>query len=65
MIAVNVNTDLFGRGTAIPDQGAMPKPKPPIEEEVASRGLFGLFGAREDRQAPLARDREPARAFRP
>jgi NTE family protein len=44
VIAVNVNTDMFGRGTAIPDQGAAPEPEPPIEEEVASRGLFGLFG---------------------
>ncbi len=45
VIAVNVNTDMFGRGTAIPDQGAAPPPEPPIEEEVASRGLFGLFGS--------------------
>ena len=46
VIAVNVNTDMFGRGTAIPDQGLVPvpEPEPPIEEEVASRGLFGLFG---------------------
>jgi NTE family protein len=43
VIAVNVNTDLFGRGTAVPDLGG--GPEPPIEEEVASRGLFGLFGA--------------------
>jgi NTE family protein len=43
VIAVNVNTDMFGRGTAIPDQGAMPQP--PVEEEAASGGLFGLFGA--------------------
>ena len=42
VIAVNVNTDMFGRGAAIPDQGAS---EPPIEEEVASRGLFGLFGS--------------------
>jgi len=43
---VNVNTDMFGRGTTIPDQGVVPvqEPEPPIEEEVASRGLFGLFG---------------------
>jgi len=46
VIAVNVNTDMFGRGTTIPDQGVVPvqEPEPPIEEEVASRGLFGLFG---------------------
>jgi len=43
VIAVNVNTDLFGRGTAIPDQGAVAAP--PIEEEVANRGIFGIFGA--------------------
>jgi NTE family protein len=42
VIAVNVNTDLFGRGTAVPDQGAI---EPPIEEEVATRSLFGLFSA--------------------
>ena len=49
VIAVNVNTDMFGRGTTIPDQGGVPVPvpdtEPPIEEEVASRGLFGLFGS--------------------
>jgi NTE family protein len=43
VIAVNVNTDLFGRGTTIQD-GA-PESEPPIEEEVASRGMLGLFGA--------------------
>jgi NTE family protein len=43
VIAVNVNTDLFGRGTAVPDVG--PMPQPPTEEEVASGGLFGLLGA--------------------
>ena len=43
VIAVNVNTDLFGRGTTMPDLGD--EPEPSIEEEVASRGLFGLFGA--------------------
>ena len=35
VIAVNVNTDLFGRGTAVPDLGT--EPEPSIEEEVASR----------------------------
>src|SRR5258707_1228004 len=34
VIAVNVNTDLFGRGTAIPDQGAV-APEPPTEDEAA------------------------------
>jgi len=42
VIAVNVNTDLFGRGTAVPDQGAA---EPPIEDEVASRSLLGLFSS--------------------
>jgi NTE family protein len=42
VIAVNVNTDMFGRGTTVPDQGA--EPEPPIEEEVQKSGLFGLFG---------------------
>jgi len=41
VIAVNVNTDMFGRGTAIPDQGAAVEP--PIEEEAASHGIFGIF----------------------
>ena len=43
VIAVNVNTDLFGRGTTVPDFGNAPEP--PIEEEVASRGLFGMFAS--------------------
>ena len=42
VIAVNLNTDMFGRGAAIPDQGTS---EPPIEEEVARHGLFGMFGA--------------------
>jgi NTE family protein len=45
VIAVNVNGDMFGRGTTIHDHGASRKPEVPIEEEVASRGLLGLFGA--------------------
>ena len=44
VIAVNVNTDLFGRGTTIQDYGAA-EAEPPIEEEVVSRGLLGIFGA--------------------
>ncbi|MEJ0076205.1 MAG: patatin-like phospholipase family protein [Alphaproteobacteria bacterium] len=44
VIAVNVNTDLFGRGTTIQDYGAAGA-EPPIEEEAASHGLLGLFGA--------------------
>jgi NTE family protein len=45
VIAVNVNTDLFGRGTTIHDHGAEAKDETPIEEEVASRGMLGRFGA--------------------
>jgi NTE family protein len=45
IIAVNVNTDLFGRGTAVPGQGDSGE-QPPMEEEVVSRGLFGLFNER-------------------
>src|SRR6185312_3967609 len=38
-------TDLFGRGTTIHDHGADPESEaPPIEEEVANRGLLGRFG---------------------
>ena len=44
VIAVNVNTDLFGRGTTIQDYGAA-ESEPPIEEEAVSRGVLGLFGA--------------------
>ena len=44
VIAVNVNTDLFGRGTTIQDYGAA-ESAPPIEEEAVSRGVLGLFGA--------------------
>jgi NTE family protein len=43
VIAVNVNTDMFGRGAAIPDQGAVAEPA--IQDEVAGSGLFGLFGS--------------------
>jgi NTE family protein len=45
VIAVNVNTDMFGRGTTVPDQGGDPGPGPAVEEEVAKGGLFGLFGS--------------------
>ena len=44
VIAVNVNTDLFGRGTTIQDYGAA-ESEPPIEEEAVNRGVLGLFGA--------------------
>ncbi len=49
VIAVNVNTDMFGRGTTIQDglAGAKDKDKDdevPLEAEVASRGLLGRFG---------------------
>ena len=45
VIAVNVNTDLFGRGTTIQDHGPPSEPEAPLTEEVADRGLLGLFGA--------------------
>jgi len=48
VIAVNVNTDLYGRGTTIYDHGASDEPT--IEEEVASRGLLGRFGAEKTAQ---------------
>lgn len=51
VIAVNVNTDMFGRGAAIPDQGAVPEQ--PIEAEVESRGLFGLFGSEKNARRRL------------
>jgi len=47
VIAVNVNTDLYGRGTTIQDHGAEdpagPGAETPIEEVVAQRGLLGRF----------------------
>jgi NTE family protein len=46
VIAVNVNTDLFGRGTTIQNEGVAAKEdEVPVEVEVASRGLLGRFGA--------------------
>jgi len=42
VIAVNVNTDMFGRGTAVPDMGPT---EPPIEEEVAKKSLLGIFSS--------------------
>jgi NTE family protein len=44
VIAVNVNTDLFGRGTAVPDLGDVAAPE--IVEEAENRGVFGLFSER-------------------
>jgi NTE family protein len=44
VIAVNVNTDLFGRGTTIHDHGTHARAEVPIEEEAANRGLLGRFG---------------------
>jgi NTE family protein len=48
---------LFGRGTTIPDQGR--RTEPPIEEEVASRGLFGLFGAEKNAKRRFSAPRRP------
>ena len=45
VIAVNVNTDMFGRGTTIHDHGTEPEAEAPLEEEVANRGLLGRFSA--------------------
>jgi NTE family protein len=45
VIAVNVNTDLYGRGTTI-QQFAEPEAtpiEPPMEEAAVQRGLFGRF----------------------
>jgi len=49
VIAVNVNTDLYGRGTTIQDHGA-PEPgaaaaEAPIEEVVTQRSLLGRFAS--------------------
>jgi NTE family protein len=46
VIAVNVNTDLYGRGTTIQQHGAPELEAPgeaPLEEIAAQRGLFGRF----------------------
>jgi NTE family protein len=42
VIAVNVNTDLYGRGTTIQHLDA-PEGETPMEEMAAQRGLFGRF----------------------
>jgi NTE family protein len=49
VIAVNVNTDLYGRGTTIQDHGG-PEPgaaatEVPMEEVVAQRSLLGRFAS--------------------
>jgi NTE family protein len=49
VIAVNVNTDLYGRGTTIQDYGG-PEPgavatEAPMEEVVAQRSLLGRFAS--------------------
>jgi NTE family protein len=48
VIAVNVNTDLYGRGTTIYDHGALKagaaaETEAPLEEVAAQRGLLGRF----------------------
>jgi NTE family protein len=45
VIAVNVNTDLYGRGTTIYDHGRSAENDTSIEQAVVNRGLFGMFGA--------------------
>jgi len=58
VIAVNVNTDLYGRGTTIQHLDA-PEPEAaagetPMEEMAAQRGLFGRFaGERADKRQLL------------
>ncbi len=64
VIAVNVNTDLFGRGAAIPDQGAVSR-SAPIEDEVASSGLLGLFGSEKSIRRRLFGSAGHGPAFRP
>ena len=43
VIAVNVNTDLYGRGTTIQHFDAPEPSETPMEEMAAQRGLFGRF----------------------
>jgi NTE family protein len=45
VIAVNVNTDLYGRGTTIQDAVAPAATEPPVVEETVTHSLFSLFGA--------------------
>ena len=44
VIAVNLNSDLFGRGTIIADHGSDDERRPPAQEPAKSNGLRGLFG---------------------
>ena len=45
VIAVNLNADLFGRGTTIADHGSDPDDEVSHEIKPDRRGLRGLFGA--------------------
>ncbi|HLN08580.1 MAG TPA: patatin-like phospholipase family protein [Xanthobacteraceae bacterium] len=45
VIAVNLNADMFGRGTTIADHGSNQEDDDRREEDSRRRGLRGLFGA--------------------
>jgi NTE family protein len=44
VIAVNLNADLFGRGTIVASHGSDESDEPAAEEPTKSNGILGLFG---------------------
>ena len=62
MIAVNLNSDLFGRGTIIANHGSDDSDEAPADKPKPT-GLLGMFGERSLRRQFLGRRGRPA--FRP
>ena len=58
VIAVNLNADLFGRGTIISSHGSDESDEPP-DEPAKAQGLRGLFGERSLRRQFLGRRGRP------
>lgn len=60
VIAVNLNSDLFGRGTIIASHGSDESDEPAVEETTPFAGLRGLFGGdRKLRRQILGRRNSP------
>lgn len=55
VIAVNLNADLFGRGTTIADHGSDPDDEVSHEIKPDRRSLRGLFGAEQLVKRPVSR----------
>lgn len=58
VIAVNLNADLFGRGTIISSHGSDDSDEPP-DEPVKPQGLRGIFGERSLRRQIIGRRGRP------